>query len=279
MKAGFIGLGNQGGAMARVILRAGHGLAVWARRPEVLTPLVEAGARATRSPAELGAQCDMIGVCVTTDADVREVVLDRGLLDAMPRGSLLAIHSTVAPKTCREIATLGAARGVVVVDAPVSGSAEAALARKLLVLVGGPPEAVEKARPVLESYGDPICHCGPVGSGQLAKLVNNLLCIANMKLAHDALALGSSLGLDQSLLRQALQAGSGRSFSLDAYGRLVTPATAAHVAVLFSKDIALAQDAVSSLGVDPGFLIRTAAALHDDLVHLAASAEAPSPTR
>lgn len=127
MKVGFIGLGNQGGAMARMLLRAGHGLSVWARKPDALTPYLEAGATAVRDPAALGA-CDAVGICVTADADVRELVFDRALLDAMRPGSLLAVHSTVQPQTCREIAAAGAARDLRVIDAPVSGSAEAALA-------------------------------------------------------------------------------------------------------------------------------------------------------
>lgn len=109
---------------------------------------------------------------------------------------------------------------------------------------------------MLEAYGGPICHCGPIGSGLIVKLVNNLLCIANMKLAHDALELGCRLGLDPGLLRQALLAGSGRSFALDALQRLVTPQTALHVAALFDKDLALAQELLAPAGAGDEALAR-----------------------
>src|SRR5215218_10061985 len=107
--------------MAEMILGAGWPLHVWARRPETTEPFAKAGATVLASPAELGARCELVSVCVVADADVEQVVFDGGLLEAMQPGSVLAIHSTVAPATPRRVAEAASGRGVAVLDAPVSG--------------------------------------------------------------------------------------------------------------------------------------------------------------
>jgi 3-hydroxyisobutyrate dehydrogenase len=132
----------------------------------------------------------------------------------MAEGGMVAIHSTVHPDTCQEVADAARSRGVSVIDAPVSGGRPAAEAGNLLVLVGGEDSDVERARPVLAAYGDPIVHLGPLGSGQLAKLVNNALMTAQLGLADDALRIGASLQLDPGALAEALTHGSGASYSL-----------------------------------------------------------------
>ncbi|MEB3070688.1 NAD(P)-dependent oxidoreductase [[Mycobacterium] vasticus] len=241
MKVGFIGLGNQGGPMAQMIHRAGFDLRIWARRAEVCADYRRQGIHVAADPAMLAADCDAVCLCVTGDDDVYELSETEGLLQAMRAGSALLIHSTVSPQMCEQLARAGSQHGVMVVDAPVSGSGEAALNRRLLVLVGGEREAVRLVRPVLESYGDPILHVGAVGDGQRAKIVNNLACIGNMALADLALQLGESVGLDRGILRDALLAGSGRSFALGQLDGVVRPSTAGHVAALFEKDLGLAK--------------------------------------
>src|SRR5437763_11852468 len=138
MRAGFIGLGSQGGPMARRIVESGHSLAIWARRPETLEPFRDTAATVATSPAEVGAGSDVVGICVMADADVEDVVLrDDGVLAGMASGGVIAIHSTVHPDTCRKVAEQAAARGVDVIDAPVSGGAPAASEGRLLIMVGG----------------------------------------------------------------------------------------------------------------------------------------------
>ena len=250
MKIGFIGLGSQGGGMAEMIKREGHELRVWARRPEVLTPYLAMGAKAACSPAELAASVDILCLCVVSDDDVREVVFDKSVLKSMTPGSILVIHSTVNPQTCIDIAKIAGPLGISVLDAPVSGSGEAALEKRLLVMVGGDKEVIERARPVFASYGNPIYCLGSLGSGQKAKLVNNLLCIANMELGQAALKFSEDLGMAREETRQMLLAGSGQSFALNSIDRLVTPDSAAHVSMLFSKDINLAMDMAQQDGIN-----------------------------
>jgi 3-hydroxyisobutyrate dehydrogenase len=240
VKVGFIGLGSQGGPMAEMIDRAGFDLRIWARREAVRADYRERGVGVAETPADLAGDCELLCLCVTGDNDILELVDGAGVLGAMRRGSILLIHSTISPETCQDVAAAAATRGIAVLDAPVSGSGEAARDRRLLVLVGGESAVLERARPVLSSYGDPVVHVGVVGDGQRTKIVNNLACIANMAVANLSLRLGESVGLDRAVLRQALLNGSGRSFALDAMDRLIRPSNAGHAAALFEKDTQLA---------------------------------------
>lgn len=213
--AGFIGLGSQGGGMARRIIEMGVPTTLWARRPDALEPFREQGHLAA-DPAELGRRSDVVGICVTDGAAVREVTLGpTGVLAGMAAGSVLALHATIGTGDCAEIAAAAAERGVDVIDAPVSGGGGAAEAGALTVYVGGEPAVVNRARPVLATYGNPILHLGPLGSGLRTKFVNNVLNAAHFALAQDALAIGAAFGLDREALGVALTNGSGRSFSLE----------------------------------------------------------------
>ena len=133
------------------------------------------------------------------DDDVREVLDgETGVLAGLAAGGIVAIHSTVHPDTCREIAEKAAAQGVSVIDAPVSGGGPAVEEGNLLVMVGGDEDVVERCRPVFATYADPIVHLGPLGSGQVTKILNNLLFTANLGSAMSTLELGESLGIPAS---------------------------------------------------------------------------------
>ena len=135
---GFIGLGSQGGPIARRIVDAGFPLTLWARRPETLDPFADTPAVTATSPAILAERSEIIGVCVTGDDDVDEVVLGRhGVLAGISRGGTLIIHSTVHPQTCLRLARAATEKGVQLIDAPVSGGGPAASQGTLLVMVGG----------------------------------------------------------------------------------------------------------------------------------------------
>jgi 3-hydroxyisobutyrate dehydrogenase-like beta-hydroxyacid dehydrogenase len=237
LKTGFIGLGSQGGPMAERILAAGYPLTVWARRPEALEPFTAQGAVAAGSVAELGAACDLIGVCVVDDAGVAAIC--DALIPAMRPGGLLVIHSTILPESCEALAERCAARGVQFLDAPVSGGGPAAAAGKLTVMCGGDADAFARARPVFESFAGAVVHLGPVGSGQRAKIVNNALMAANMGLAHAALAAGEALGIERGALAELIKVSSGRSFGVEVYARLPSPQAFAHGAPLLVKDVKL----------------------------------------
>jgi 3-hydroxyisobutyrate dehydrogenase-like beta-hydroxyacid dehydrogenase len=151
---------------------------------------------------------------------------------------VIAIHSTVHPDTCHELADAATKRGVVVVDAPVSGGRQVALSGKLVVAVGADEDTFDRCRPVFESFGDPVIHLGPVGTGQFAKLVNNALLAANLALANDALNLAPSLGLQPDALVRVLQHGSGRSFALDvAVGSRTSAVTRERTVTPLGKDV------------------------------------------
>ncbi|MFC4503496.1 MULTISPECIES: NAD(P)-dependent oxidoreductase [Streptomyces] len=213
MRVGFIGLGSQGAPMARRIVEAGFETTLWARRPESLAPFADTPAEVAGSPAELGAAADLVCLCVVDDGDVGKV--GEGVLEGLRPGGFLAVHSTVHPDTCRRLAERAAAQDVTVLDAPVSGGGRAAEQGTLLVMVGGDEKAYDTCRPVFAAYGDPVAHLGPLGSGQVAKLLNNLLFTAQLGLAADTLALGDRLGLDPAALGRLLPRGSSASFALE----------------------------------------------------------------
>ena len=236
-QVGFIGLGSQGGPMASRIVAGGFRLAVWARRAEALAPFVAEGAEAAASIADLGASCDHVAVCVVDDAGVAAIC--DALIPTMRPGSVLAIHSTILPASCEALAARCAVRGVLFLDAPVSGGGPAAAAGTLTVMCGGSAEGFAAARPVFDTFAGLVVHLGPAGSGQRAKLVNNALMAAHMGLAHAALGAGEALGLNRAALADLIKASSGRSFGFEVYARLPNPAAFAHGAALLAKDVGL----------------------------------------
>ena len=261
MRVGFIGLGDQGGPMARRIVDSGIDTTLWARREATLEPFRDSDAQYAESPAELAAASDLVAICVFDDAGVDDVLHgERGVFAGIEQGATIAIHSTVHPTTIHRIADEAAAHGVRLLDAPVSGGGAVAAAGKLLVIVGGDADVYEQCAPVFATYGDPIVHIGPVGSGQLAKLVNNVLFAANLRLANDALALGSQFELDPALLAQVLQNGSGASYSVGVVantGGSLAP-FASRAGPLLRKDVGIV-DAVAGLrGAETGMLVTVA---------------------
>jgi 3-hydroxyisobutyrate dehydrogenase-like beta-hydroxyacid dehydrogenase len=237
--------------MAQRMIDDGLSTTLWARRAASLDPFA-GKATVAADPAALGRVSDVVGICVTDGAAVREVTLGpHGVLAGMATGSVLLVHSTIGVEECEEIAIAAEPRGVHVLDAPVSGGGAAAADGHLTVYVGGPHAAVATAQPVLDTYGDPVLHMGALGSGLRTKLVNNALVAAHFALAHDAFALGESLGIDGAKLGEALKRGSGRSFSLEVFASLRTFAPIAdHVGPIMSKDVGLFAEATRADGVD-----------------------------
>ena len=244
MRVGFIGLGSQGGPMARRIVEAGYETALWARRSASLEPFADTPAKVAGSPAELAAASDLVCLCVVGDADVAEITGgEHGLLAAMKPGGVIAVHSTVHPNTCRELAKRAGSKGVSVIDAPVSGGGVAASEGRLLVMVGGDADVVERCRPVFETYADPVVHLGDLGSGQTTKLLNNLLFTANLGTAAAALSLASHLGVSPDRLTEVVSRSSGNSFALNALGGVGGLERLAGLAgTLLQKDVRLVVD-------------------------------------
>ena len=249
IRAGFIGLGSQGWPMARRIAELGHPLTIWARRREVLDSFADTGAVVASSPAEVGAASDVVGICVTADADVEAVVLGAdGVLAGIPPGGVIVVHSTVHPETCRRVAERAAERGVDVIDAPVSGGGGAAAHGRLLVMVGGDEGVLERVRPVLATYGDPVLHLGPVGSGQVAKLLNNLVFTAQLAVAMETYDFAQRLGVDRAALAAVLAAGSGASFGAQVVAGSGTSGLRQVAATTLTKDVNLMADVARKAG-------------------------------
>ncbi|GBG40227.1 NAD(P)-dependent oxidoreductase [Mycobacterium montefiorense] len=219
MRVGFIGLGSQGAPMARRIIEGGFGTTLWARRPAAVQPFADTPAEIASSPAELAAASDLVCLCVVGEADIEEIANgEHGLLAGLKPDSVIAVHSTVHPDTCKALAESASSKGVSVIDAPVSGGGPAAAEGHLMVMVGGDTETVERCRPVFETYGDPVVHLGELGTGQTTKLLNNLLFTANLGTAATALTLAQSLGVAPERLVEVVSRGSGNSFALSAIG-------------------------------------------------------------
>lgn len=213
-RVGFVGLGSQGAPMARRIVDAGFPTTLWARRPATLEPFADSAAAVAARPVELGAACDVLGVCVVDDDGVDEVLRGpHGALASMAQGSVVVVHSTVHPATClrlqKDFPRLH------VLDAPVSGGGHKAAEGELLVMVGGPAEVLDRVRPLLATFGDPVLHVGPLGSGQEAKVLNNTVFAAQLALAAEVFALAATRGLDRQAVATILSSGSGRSYAAE----------------------------------------------------------------
>ena len=261
MRVGFIGLGSQGGPMARRIIDAGFATTLWARRSAALEPYAHTAAKVAGSPAELAAASDLVCLCVVGDGDVTEVATGaQGLLAGLKPGGVIAVHSTVHPDTCRDLADRAAAQGATVIDAPVSGGGPAAAEGRLLVMVGGDADAVERCRPVFETYADPVVHLGGVGSGQVTKLLNNLLFSANLGTAATALTLGEALGVSRERFADVISRGSANSFALNSIkGSGGTLDRLAGLAgSLLQKDVRLVADLADKAGAAPGAVLDAA---------------------
>jgi len=176
--------------MARRMVDAGYPLTLWARRPESFDPYRDTPAAFATSIAGLGAVCDHVGICVVDDAGFASL---RRIASCHARRKPVVIHSTVHPDTCTDLAAQALARGIALIDAPVSGGGHGAAAGTLTVMVGGEDDAVAAARPVLETFAGTIVHLGGVGAGQLAKLVNNSLMAAHVALGYQAMQAAAAL--------------------------------------------------------------------------------------
>jgi 3-hydroxyisobutyrate dehydrogenase-like beta-hydroxyacid dehydrogenase len=246
--------------MARRIVEGGYETTLWARRPATLEPFADTPAIIAESPAELAAASDLVCLCVVGDADIDEITRgEQGLLASMKPGSVIAVHSTVHPNTCRELAKNADASGVSVIDAPVSGGGPAASEGRLLVMVGGDADVVERCRPVFETYADPIVHLGDLGSGQTTKLLNNLLFTANLGTAVTAVSLSSALGVSPDRFTEVVSRSSGNSFALNALGGVGGLEQLAGLAgTLLQKDVRLIVDLADQAAAQAGVVLDTA---------------------
>lgn len=217
---GFIGLGNIGKPMAINVAQAGFDMMVYDVRPEPCQELAAVGAKVARSAHEVGAHGDIIELVVVDDAQVEAVTLSEGgVLSGAKPGSIIAIHSTVHPRTIRKVAALAQAKGVHVIDAEVSGGEHGAIAKTLCYMVGGDKAIFERCRPVFATSGANLFHLGDLGAGSVAKLAHNLIVYVNMLAASEGMRLAETFGLDVETMQQVVHAGAAQSRVADHWSR------------------------------------------------------------
>ncbi|WP_432825654.1 NAD(P)-dependent oxidoreductase [Dactylosporangium sp. CA-092794] len=249
---GFIGLGDQGLPMAIAIADAGFPLHVWARRPESLRALGDVSYVAHDDVPALAAACDIVGLCVSTDEDVRTLVTD-GLAGHLRAGAVVVNHGTGTPKAAQDMAAFCAQRGVGFLDAPVSGTRTGAEARTLTTMVGGATAVVQRCEPVFRSFSAHVLHIGPTGTGQLAKLINNTVMMMNRANVAEILDLLAAAGVDPAPVFEAVKLSSGSSRMLQLLpnrGFEDLDARVTHMTQVELLDMELFDTAMADLGLD-----------------------------
>ncbi|NYT86052.1 3-hydroxyisobutyrate dehydrogenase [Pollutimonas harenae] len=214
----FIGLGNMGGPMALNLLKAGHELVVFDLAASALKLACDAGATAAASAQEAVKDADAVVTMLPASRHVEGLYLGNpALLDHIASGTLVMECSTIAPESARKVAEAARAKGVRMIDAPVSGGTGGAVAGTLTFIVGGETDDLEAARPYLEKMGKSIFHAGAAGAGQVAKICNNMLLGILMAGTSEALALGAANGLDPKVLSDIIAKSSGRNWATELY--------------------------------------------------------------
>jgi 2-hydroxy-3-oxopropionate reductase len=220
MRIGFIGLGIMGRPMALNLLKGGHQLQVWARSASALTPLLQAGASAASSPAELARHVDLVISMVSDGPDVAEVMLGaQGVAQGAHPGLIAIDMSTIAPSVAREVGSQLAQRGVAFLDAPVSGGEAGAINARLSIMVGGEPAVFEQARAVLECMGSNVLYIGASGAGQVTKAANQIVTGMGVLAVAEAFTFARKHGVDPGRVRSALLGGSAASKVLENHGQ------------------------------------------------------------
>ncbi len=212
-RIGFIGLGNIGKPMAKNLLTAGFDLTVHDLRQAPLDELEQLGASVASAPAEIGQRCDITCVVVVDDAQVEAVIAGPGgLLESAKPGSIIVIHSTVHPRTCRNLAEQAAKHEVDLLDAALSGGEEGAMAGSLTLMVGADAQVLAACQPVFEVVAEHVFHLGGLGMGQAGKLANNLMCLVNYVSTYEGMRFGVAAGIDPETLLQMVKVSTGDSW-------------------------------------------------------------------
>jgi 2-hydroxy-3-oxopropionate reductase len=220
MEVGFVGLGLMGRPMALNLIRAGHRVHVWSRRRESMQPLLAAGAGDCASAAEAASRAEVVISMVADAPDVEQVALGpQGVADGARAGLVFADMSTIAPAAAQAIAAKLKARGVEMLDAPVSGGEVGAIDASLTIMVGGDAAAFERVKPVFEAMGKTVSLIGASGAGQVAKACNQILTGVGVAAVAEALNFARKSGVDPAKVREALLGGFAYSRILENHGQ------------------------------------------------------------
>jgi 2-hydroxy-3-oxopropionate reductase len=251
-KIGFIGLGIMGKPMAQNLLKAGYQLTVYDIVSERMDDLLQAGARRGSSSREVAAQSEVVITMLPNSPHVRAAVLGPGgVLEGARPGTILIDMSSIAPLASQEIAAQAQAKGVAMLDAPVSGGEPKAVAGTLAIMVGGPQEIFDQVKDILAAMGSSVTHVGDIGSGNVTKLANQIIVALNIAAMSEAMVLATKAGVDPEKVFQAIRGGLAGSAALDAKVPLVLKGNfkPGFRIELHIKDIANALDTAHELGV------------------------------
>ena len=251
----FIGLGNMGLPMALNLVRAGHGVTGFDLSPTAREAATAAGLALADSALDCVRQAHAVVTMLPAGRHVRAVWEE--IVGAVPEGALLIDSSTIDVESARAVHELAGAKGLLALDAPVSGGTGGAVAGTLTFMCGGTAEAFAAGKPVLEAMGKRIVHCGGAGAGQAAKVCNNMILGATMVATCEAFVLAEKLGLDHQALFDVVSTSSGQSWSTTSYCPVPGPVPTSpanngykpgFAAALMLKDLLLSQEAAASAG-------------------------------
>lgn len=255
-KVGFIGLGIMGRPMAINILKAGYSLWVHARRPEMMSPLSDAGATACASAAEVAANADIIFTCVSDTSDVEQLIMgEGGIVETARPASVVVDMSTISPSATRAIAEALTIREINMLDAPVSGGEQGAIDGALSIMVGGEESIFKRVLPLFEAMGKNIVHIGDNGAGQVTKACNQVVIGQAITAIGEAYLLASASGVDPRKVREALLGGFAGSRALESHGQRMLDRNfkPGFKAKLHQKDMRIVMEAAHELGISlPG---------------------------
>jgi 3-hydroxyisobutyrate dehydrogenase len=259
-RIGFIGLGNMGLPMAQNLIKAGHQVEGVDVNPAAIERLKAAGGIAVDMAGVAAARADVIVTMLPAGKQVREVYLGAGgVVESANAGTLLIDCSTIDVQTARDVAAAAEEKGLLMLDAPVSGGVGGASAGTLTFMVGGSAQAFTRAESILQKMGTTIVHAGGAGTGQAAKICNNLILGVSMIAVSEAFVLAEKLGLDHQKLFDISSKSSGQCWSMTSYCPVPGPVPTSpanrdyqpgFTAAMMLKDLKLAQDAANSAGVN-----------------------------
>lgn len=222
MKIGFIGLGIMGKPMAKNLLKAGYPVVAYDIVPEAVKELVQAGAEQGASSADVASKSEVIITMLPNSPHVKEVVLGKGgVLEGAKPGTILVDMSSIAPLASKEVSEKAAEKGVVMLDAPVSGGEPKAIDGTLSIMVGGPEDAFKKVEGILKKMGASVVHIGEIGSGNTTKLANQIIVALNIAAMSEAMVLATKAGVDPEKVFEAIRGGLAGSTVLNAKVPLV----------------------------------------------------------
>lgn len=258
-RVGFIGLGTMGKPMAMNIATAGFDLMVYDVREEPVRDLGRLGAKVARSAKEVAEHAELVEIAVLDDAQVEAVLFcDGGVFTGAKLETMVAIHSTVLPKTLKAITDKAATKNIIIVDAPISGGETGAYEKRLCYMVGGSRDAVAKCREVFATSAAEILHLGEIGTGTAAKIINQILVCINMLAMFEGVSIAQKAGLDLPLLQQVIHHSAGQSYIADHWFERIervsrSPEALRHQWEGFYKTLSVALECANDLGVSlPG---------------------------